>query len=257
MEPNEINNAVKYLSDLLNKINSSLYTYINFRNDSNKHARIITNLAAPREICLKILELIGINGFDSCIYKSNSLRCPQSYKIKDQKIIKNYYNYNKQLNYEQQFIQNIENCIIIEQNLLSSELKQFYEFNFNWSGELKLNENNIINIVFETLQINQNVKHLVNFVQIDENKYSIRFNNVNYYCPNCNSNHNRRFQTLYLNQFNIILVCSASTSHKILYQVNTIDKNKTKQERLENKKELIKSIIQNPRININLSQSDI
>lgn len=120
MEPNKINDVVKYLNDILNKINPSIYTYINFRNDSNKYARIITNIAAPWSVCLKILELIQINGFDSCIYKSNSLRCPSSYKIKDNKLIKNYYNYNSQLNYEEHFIQNISNCIKIEHNLLAN-----------------------------------------------------------------------------------------------------------------------------------------
>lgn len=54
-----------------------------------------------------------------------------------------------------------------------------------------------------------------------------------------------------------MLVCSASSSHKIIYQCEQIDKNKTKQERQEYKNNLIKSIIENPRININLTEYNI
>lgn len=101
--------------DVLHIINKDININICFWNDNDKYARFITNIAATRETINIILNKFDI--FDNNIYNTNSLWCFNSYKTSNNNIIKNYYEFDQTVENHMHYIQNIDNCIILNNNL--------------------------------------------------------------------------------------------------------------------------------------------
>lgn len=101
----------------------------------------------------------------------------------------NYYQFDTQNDKSMHYIQNIDNCITLNNNLYS--VKQFYDIesqhNIEYDGEI-IDIHTVKQILSDKLQITEsqvNLYELHTYSDSFKNVYGLQFKDIKYWCVNC------------------------------------------------------------------------